>query len=172
MTEALGWTPASLLWRGFQRLLLATALWWVLVEGSTYAPWLGVVAVVLAVLTSLRLAGPGRYPVRLRRIPGFALNFVGRSVVAGLDVARRTLAPGLPLYPAVIHYHTGLPPGLPRLALINLVNLMPGTLVAAVSDDELCVHCLDHRRNPRGDMNTAEAAVARLFGLESGGLAP
>ncbi len=174
MTETPTWTAASLLGRGLQRLLLAAALWWLLVEGSTYAPWLGIVAVVLAVLTSLWLGGPGRYPLRLRRVPGFAVNFLGRSIAAGVDVARRTLSPGLPLYPAVIHYHTWLPPGLPRLVLINLISLMPGTLVAETDgvaetgDSQLSIHCLDHRQDLHGDLAKAERQVALLFGLQAG----
>lgn len=183
MTKALTWTPASLLWRGLQRLLLAAALWWVLVEGSGYAPWLGVVAAVLAVLTSFWLVGPGQYPLRLWRVPGFAVNFLVRSVVAGVDVARRTLNPSLPLYPAMIHYQTRLPAGLPRLTLVNLISLMPGTLVAETAGvaergaaefegSRLSIHCLDHRQDLHRDLAKAERQVALLFGLQAGEAGP
>ena len=44
----------------------------------------------------------------------------------GADVARRAFHPRLPVAPQLIDYPFRLPPGLPRVILVNTVRLLPG----------------------------------------------
>ncbi|MES9944702.1 MAG: Na+/H+ antiporter subunit E [Candidatus Thiodiazotropha sp.] len=47
---------------------------------------------------------------------------------SGLDVAWRAFHPRMPITPELIVYPLRLPPGLPRVILVNTVSLLPGTL--------------------------------------------
>jgi multicomponent Na+:H+ antiporter subunit E len=87
-----------------------------------------------------------------------------RSLLGGVDVARRALHPDLPIAPGLIEYPLRLPPGLPQVFMANTVSLLPGTLSAALDRSVLTVHVLDRRTGFLADLKTVEQSVARLFG--------
>jgi len=115
-------------------------------------------AAAVAAWASLRLLPPGAHPVRPAALPGFVLRFLGQSVSAGIDVARRAFSPSMPLQPGFLQYRTSYRRGPARNAFASITSLLPGTL--AVRDDEegILYHCLD----------LAQPVAAQLAGEEEG----
>jgi multicomponent Na+:H+ antiporter subunit E len=150
--------------RTLQLTLILTCSWWILAEGDPSSWALGVPTVALAVWTTRQYArGHASLTVRYQAIPAFALYFVLRSLVAGVDVARRTLAPSLPIAPRLQSVHTTLPDGLPRVLLVAVLSLMPGSLGVSLNGDEIELHVLDARTDVLADVRRTEARIARLF---------
>jgi multicomponent Na+:H+ antiporter subunit E len=100
----------------------------------------------------------------------FCLAFLSGSLDGGLDVARRALAPSLPLSPTIVTYALRLPAGPARNFLMGALSLMPGTLSAALDGRHLKVHVLVDRGDESvRQLQELEAHVARALGepLES-----
>lgn len=149
---------------GVLRLVAFVALWFVLVEGGE--GWLfGSILAVAVTLASLWLTPPARFVPHLTRLPRFAAFFLWQSLRAGVDVARRTLTPALPLRPAVLELRITLPEGAPTWWLMTLLSLLPGTLSVGLHGRRLELHCLDARRSVADEVGVAQAQVARLFAL-------
>lgn len=139
------------------------AVWWALAEGVPGSWWVGVPAVVMAALASAILMPP--VPIVWRELLRFVPFFLRRSLLGGLDVARRAFDPRLPIAPGIIDYGFRLPPGLPRVMLANTISLLPGTLGAGMEGDVLKVHVLDEGQDVAGEIAEVEQAIARLFGI-------
>lgn len=140
-------------------------VWWAVAEGSS-AGWAGgVAAVVAATAVSLWLDPPGGPRVRLRAVPGFAAWFLARSASGAVDVALRSLRRPVDVAPGLVHVPLALPVGWPRVAVADVVSLLPGTLAVEVLDDVLVVHVLDTGRPVRAVVGEVEQRVAVLAGL-------
>ncbi len=146
-------------------------LWFVLSDGAASGVGFGLLAILLT-LAAAHVAWPprdreGPAPLRLRwlAVPRFAAFFLGQSLLAGIDVARRTLSPSLPLDPAMRDVHLQLPPGPPRVLLVATLSLLPGSLGVDLHDHQLTLHVLDQRADIEGDVREAERRVGALFGL-------
>ena len=106
---------AAFFWRG----LISALLWWVLTEGN-WATWgLGLLAVVLATSASLKLLPPKAGGIRLSGLLAFFGFFVWNSVLGGAQVALVALQGRRALQPGVLDLSINLPPGAPRLLLVN-----------------------------------------------------
>jgi multicomponent Na+:H+ antiporter subunit E len=152
---------APVLWR----CALFTLLWWVLAGGRADSWGVGVVAVALATLASLRLlpaAGQRISPIGLLR---FTLFFLYQSLRGGLQVAWFALRPNLALHPAFHDVALRLPEGGARVLLANTLNLLPGTLSVELEGDRLCLHVLDASLPAEKEVRAAETRLAHLFGL-------
>jgi multicomponent Na+:H+ antiporter subunit E len=156
------WWPLALL-----RLLLAALLWWILAEGAADAWYVGIPAVLLATAASLRWSGTAGYRVRLAAVPPLLIYFLRGSLLAGIDVARRALAPAVRLNPGLVQIPTSLPAGAPRWLLTTTLSLMPGSLTVAVSGDGVLLHSLDRGRDLTPQVRAVEHLVAALFGVRS-----
>lgn len=146
-------------------------LWFVLSDGVASGVGFGLFAVLIA-LGASHAARPSAdreetAPPRLHwlAIPRFAVFFLGQSMLAGLDVARRTLSPSLPLDPAMRDVHIQLPPGPARVLLVATLSLLPGSLGVDLHEQWLTLHVLDQRADIEGDVRKAERHVGALFGL-------
>lgn len=141
---------------------LFSLIWWVLTNGATTSWWIGVPAVLLAVVVSVALlpATPFVWYEFLRFVPFFLM----RSLLGGADVAWRAFHPGMSIAPDLIEYSLRLPPGLPQVFMANTVSLLPGTLSAALDRSVLKVHVLDSRRGVLTELEAMEQSVARIFG--------
>ena len=84
--------------------------------------------------------------------------------MGGTDVARRAFQPHMPIAPAVIEYPLRLSPGLPRVFMATIVNLLPGTLSTAFDQNVLKVHVLDSGTGYLAELEAVERSVARMFG--------
>lgn len=90
--------------------------------------------------------------------------FLGRSVVGGVDVARRSLTRPVDLSPGYVEYRLRLPAGLARVAVVNLMTLSPGTLSAELTSDLLRLHGLDTSMNTLDHVAELKERIFRLIG--------
>lgn len=158
-------TFASMLRAMAARGTAAVLLWWILAEGDGALWGLGALVVAAALAASLRLAPPTRSwriaPLALVR---FVAYFIVQSVQAGAQVALLALRPRLRLAPGWVDVSLELPPGLPRVVLMNTLSLMPGTVSVRCSGNELRIHVLDRHLPVAADVARTEALIAQLFG--------
>jgi multicomponent Na+:H+ antiporter subunit E len=94
---------------------------------------------------------------------GFVPFFLWHSLKGGVDVAWRAFHPRLPITPELIEYPLRLPPGLPRVILVNTVSLLPGTLSAELGGQVLKVHVLDSLGDFLAELETLEQRVGCMF---------
>lgn len=157
MDQKIGWSTIA------SRALLYSLVWWVLSDGSVASWWIGVPAVSLAVIASTTLLPPA--PLVWRELIKFVPLFLLRSLLGATDVARRAFHPRLPIAPQLVDYPLRLPAGLPRVMLLNIVNLLPGTLSAELDRQVLKVHVLDSLGDVMPELETLERHVARISGV-------
>ena len=147
------------------RLALFAGLWSIIVQGRWDAWLVGLPAVALAALASVKLSGHRLPRVSLAGLLGFAYLFLRESISGGVDVARRTLRPTLHIRPGFRRYRLHLDDPQARVLLINCISLLPGTLSADFDNDQVELHMLDSREDPEPELLRLERAIARLFGL-------
>lgn len=147
------------------RMAILTGLWWLIVEGRSDAWMIGVPAVILAALASLRLGGRTLPRLSVAGLLGFLALFLRESLAGGLDVARRTLQPRLRIQPGFRRYRLRVDDPAARVLLVNCIGLLPGTLAVDLDGDHAELHLLDARENPEPGLLRLEQAIARLFGL-------
>jgi len=165
-----GWPagPRGVLGVAARRGALLVFVWWALAEGQPAAWGVGLVAIAIAVGTSLALTPRTGARVRPLAMLRFAGHFLGRSLLGGVYVAWRALDPRRPLAPAFLDYPLRLPPGASAIYFANTVSLLPGTLSVTLEARSLRVHVLDVRRDPDRDLDALEERVAALFGISVG----
>lgn len=163
--------PVSSVFTFLIRLLILSVIWWALTLGDARGWPMAVGIVLLVTAVSMRLFPPSAYHLRLVALIRFFGFFLFRSVVAGVDVARRLLSPSLQVDPAEISVVVRLPAGGPRALLANVLSLMPGTLSVTLDGDRILVHCLDRQMPVEADLRETEGRIAAVFGLrlEAGG---
>jgi multicomponent Na+:H+ antiporter subunit E len=151
------------------RLAVAAAIWWALaggVPGGAGAA-VAIVAVAATAVAGLALRGRGARRPRVHRMPRFVAFFLWRSVLGGVDVARRALTPRVAVDPGFVDYDPRLPEGSARALHIALVSVMPGTLVA----EELApggmvrVHVIDIAQPVDDELERVREEVRLLFCL-------
>jgi multicomponent Na+:H+ antiporter subunit E len=148
------------------RTLHMIVLWWVLTGGHPGSWVFGAPVVALAVWASIRLIPVRPRPWRPAEAPGFALFFIGMSVMGGIDVARRALDPRLPVAPVFFDYPMRLEDEAARVFFSGAINLLPGTLSAELGPGAVTVHALDRSLAGPEALRRLEEHVARLFGVE------
>lgn len=147
-------------------LLRGTAFalaWWVLAEGRADSWGVGAVSVAAALAASLYLAPPGTGRVSPAGLLGFAGFFLVQSCKGGFQVAVRAFRPAMDLAPALMEVPVTLPEGLPRVLLVNTLNLLPGTVSVGLAGDRLRLHVLDARQPIVEEVRETEAHIARLW---------
>ena len=150
-------------WTGF------LCLWLVIFGAGDPDLAVGAAAAAAATWTSLRLFPPGRLRLRPVALARLVLRFFAQSAVAGVDVARRALDPGLPLRPGFVRCPMRLAPGPARNAFCTMASLLPGTLPAGSDRGEaLLVHCLDVDQDVPAQMAAEEAMFVAALGGSAG----
>lgn len=147
------------------RALVLFALWWVLAEGRNDAWWPGLVAVTIATAASVIVLPLGHVSLSMRAIPAFLGYFLVQSARGGAQVAVMALRPRLDLAPAIVEIPVTLPAGAPRVLMVAVLGLMPGTVGVRIEEDCLRVHVLDARLPVARDARVLELRIARLFGV-------
>ena len=147
------------------RIAILASLWWLIVQGQPDAWLVGVPAVALATMASIHLGADALPRLSLAGLFAFLALFLRESVRGGIDVARRTLGPGLRIEPGFRRYRLHISHPAARVLLINCIGLLPGTLAADLDGDHADLHLLDTGANPDPQLLQLEQAVARLFGL-------
>lgn len=138
------------------------ALWIVLI-GTDNMPT-GLATAAAATWVSFQLLPSGGMRARPLALPGLLLRFLGQSVLAGWDVARRALDPRLPVRPGFVSYRVRFPPGPARNAFATLTSLLPGTVPAGEHGDALLYHCLDVDQPVAAQLAREEELLSRALG--------
>jgi len=143
------------------RGLLLSLIWWILSDGTASSWWIGAPAVLIALSCSIALlpATCFNWLELLRFVPFFLL----RSLLGGMDVARRAFPRRIPIAPILIEYPLRLPPGAAQVFMINTVSLLPGTLIAGLENNKLNVHVLDKETEFLSELELVEQRVAQIF---------
>lgn len=84
----------------------------------------------------------------MRKIGAFiryAAILVWETVLSNIEVSRLVFAKKIEVSPCIIFFQTDLKSRAARVALSNSITLTPGTITVALTDDLLCVHCLDKK---------------------------
>jgi multicomponent Na+:H+ antiporter subunit E len=137
---------------------------WLILFGFSLADLpVGALAAAAATWASLRLFPPGPWHLRPGALARLALRFLGQSIVAGADVARRALDPRLPLRPGFVAYPVYFPPGTARNAFATLTSLLPGTVPAGDERGQLVYHCLDVDQPVLSQLAAEEAALSEAL---------
>ncbi len=145
-------------------LLVLVLAWWVL-AGSEPDGWVaGAIAVAVAMGLHLALGGGGGSRVRPVGLLRFGPWFLLQSVRGGVDVARRALAPSLPLRPGFLEYRIRIREEHARVFFLNCVSLLPGTFSARLDGAVVRVHLLADRQRVPARLAELEERVAALFG--------
>ena len=147
------------------RALAFYALWIVLIGAAPADLAVGVLAAGAAAWVSVVLLPASPRRRRWGNTLALVPYFLWKSLVAGVDVARRALAPRVRIDPGFVGYPTRLPRGADRNAFATFTSLMPGTVPCADEDGRLIYHSLD-----RGTAVADELAAdeARLGGTSAG----
>jgi multicomponent Na+:H+ antiporter subunit E len=150
-------------WLGFFGL-------WLAVSSIGFADLLvGAATAAAASWASLRLLPPAARWPQARASAELVARFLWQSALAGADVARRALAPAMPLRPGFLSCPLRLAPGPARSAFCAFSSLLPGTLVAGSErDGTLSVHCLDVGQDVPAQMRAEEAAFRAAAGIGDG----
>jgi multicomponent Na+:H+ antiporter subunit E len=160
-------TPGGRVRRFLIHWLPLALLWWVLV-GARWDSWgVGAPVTLLAAAASLGLSDERRGNWRLRGMLGLASFFLRRSLVGGIDVARRSLHPRLPIDPQNVEFPLSLPAGTSRVVFMGMLNLLPGTVTVDLCGDTLLVHVIDAQQPAPRQLRELEKHVAAAFGVES-----
>lgn len=150
---------------GLVRVLLFVLIWYILTGGAIGSWLVGIPIVILATLVSVALLPP--ISVSPSGIIRFLPFFIWHSLRGGIDVAKRALHPQMAISPVLFDYRFGLPPGVSRVFMANVVSLLPGTLSAELHQDILRVHVLDEMGAFAEELNLLEKQVAVVFGLDN-----
>lgn len=143
------------------------SLLWLLLAGSL-APQELIAAVAVAVLVTI-IAGPRLailsgirfHPLAPVHLIAYLVTFLIALLRANLDMARRVLAPSLPIRPCVVEVQTALRSPLGQMLLANSITLTPGTLAVDIVGDRILVHWIDC--TPGKDLAQATSAISRSF---------
>jgi multicomponent Na+:H+ antiporter subunit E len=142
------------------------ALWIVLIGVAPADLAAGVLAAGAAAWTSVVLLPPA--PRRMGWGNALALvpYFLWKSLVAGVDVARRALAPRVRVNPGFVTHPTRLPRGAARNTFATFTSLMPGTVPCADEEGGLIYHCLDGGAAVADELAKDEARLRGTVGVD------
>jgi multicomponent Na+:H+ antiporter subunit E len=142
-------------------------VWMVIAGGDADDLLPGVGAAVLATWVSLRLMPPDPVGGSVRWLAAVVLfaRFVRVSVLAGLDVARRALAPRMRLAPGYVHYQPQLPPSDARSLFQAMTSQMPGTIPSGTGPSgAITYHCLDASQPVAAQLAEEESRLLEALG--------
>lgn len=153
--------------RRLLRRSLELAVIWLILTGAEPAGLLpGVVVVIPAAAASLLLPPARSWTWRPMGLLRFFPFFLGRSLLAGIDVARRAFSIDTRLEPTLVNFHWRLAAGPARVFFANTVSLLPGTLSVGFDRDKLLIHSLDRNADQEEKLRRLEALVDDLFKQE------
>ena len=148
---------------------------WLLLSGH-YTPLLlvlGVLSTLLVVLLATRadLIDRETHPVLLKPSVLLYWFWLARKIIlSNIDVARRILAPGLPISPNIFTVRAVQKTDLGRVTYANSITLVPGTVAMDVDEDVITVHALTQDAAAdlkRDEMNRRVCGVEGIFPCSS-----
>lgn len=96
----------------------------------------------------------------------FVPYFVWVSVRGGVDVARRSVMPSMPIEPEFVDYELRIDPqGAEAVVFAAAISLVPGTLCVDIGEgDTALVHLIDSNAGFEQELQRLERRVAQIFG--------
>ena len=104
---------------------------------------IGALSAIAATWVSLRCMPPAAGCLNFVALAALLPHFLRETVVAGIDIARRALAPTPRLDPGFVRCPLDFPPGFARNTFATITSLIPGTVPSGEDDGVLVYHCLD-----------------------------
>lgn len=113
------------------------------------------VSVIIALATSGAFTGNAfrlLRPSRLLHAAEYVLYFLGRMLMANVDVLLRVIRPTVPINPGVVRAELSLANGRARNMVANSITLTPGTLTVEMTEDSIFVHWISLPEGDAGEM--------------------
>jgi multicomponent Na+:H+ antiporter subunit E len=152
------------------RLAVFSIVWLFLTEWQLNSLMVGSIFIVAASLLSVYLAPKYRHTAQLLKSPKkivlFLSYFAIQSVRGGWDIAKLALIPTSKTSPGIIHYRTNLIDDSQVFTLIQILNLLPGTVSACRDGRDLSIHVLDLSSFKQSDIDDCQWWVTQLIGTE------
>ena len=142
-------------------------LWMLLMQSVQPADLaVGLLACLGATGVSLRLLPPASGGLHLGRLLLLLPHFLGESMLAGVDVARRAFHPRMPLSPGFVTCPSSFPPGFARNTFATITSLLPGSVAAGEAGGALVYHCIDAASPVAKHLRKEERLLARALVAE------
>ncbi|MBT9130124.1 MAG: Na(+)/H(+) antiporter subunit E [Syntrophomonadaceae bacterium] len=151
---------------------------WILLSGRSDGFHLtaGALSSLLVTLFSRKLlldkpTDRGSIAIEVLRIIRYSVWLIYQIIISGIDVAKRTLKPVMPIYPGIIKCKLSLKSDIALTLLANSITLTPGTMTVDISGDEIFIHCLeieDEQKLIESEMNF-ENHIKRMLGYKEYG---
>ncbi|MCZ8104785.1 MAG: Na+/H+ antiporter subunit E [Burkholderiales bacterium] len=126
-----------------RRSALLSVAWIILGRTGPVDLVVGIIVAVLVASVSLTLIPSAYRTVSINGIVRFALRFVARSLMAGVDVASRVLGTRVRVQPGILSMSCAVPNGVLRQFFSSLSSLQPGILPLGGSESAIRIHSLD-----------------------------
>lgn len=139
-------------------------IWLALTDGDRGSLWAGLPFAAAAGAAWAALAG--RAGISLPGLALFSVFFAWQSLLAGIDVAWRVFSPSLPVRPGFADVRLRVPEGTARVFMVDVLNLLPGTLSVEISGDRLRLHVLDESSPLESKVRLIEERAAAVFGID------
>lgn len=152
-------------------LAVVLYLVWLLLSGI-FEPLmlvLGLVSclVVVAIARRMAVIDHEGHPIHLGwKAVGYWPWLALEIVKANLDVARRIVAPGLPISPTLVKLKTSQKSELGQVIYANSITLTPGTVSIDIEGDEITVHALSADAAAELESGDMDRRVTAMEGLK------
>ncbi|HIP54186.1 MAG TPA: hypothetical protein EYH11_01795 [Sulfurimonas autotrophica] len=145
----------------FKRLLLFFIIWLVLTEANIASLWIGIPSVIFIAFISMTLNPPVSWS--FTAFMKFILFYLFHAFAGGIDVMRRVFSPSLAINPGLLQYHLYIPKGVAQEMIVNVLNLLPGTLSVNLENNLLLIHVLDVEKNIAKEVALIEKYIHSIF---------
>ena len=146
-----------------RRAALLSVAWIILGRTGPVDLVVGIVVAVLVASVSLALIPSAYRTVSINGIVRFALRFVARSLMAGVDVAGRVLGTRVRVQPDILSMNCAVPTGVMRQLFSSLSSLQPGILPLGGGESTIRIHSLDIDGPVESEMAADAAAFMAMF---------
>jgi multicomponent Na+:H+ antiporter subunit E len=143
------------------------AVWLILTAGDLASFIIAVPFIALAIILQPVAANRCDRSGLLVNISGllqFAWFFILESLRGGVDVSRRVLAAETRVDPVFYDYSMQLQIPHAQKLFISSISLLPGTLCADMSNNQLRIHALDQQMDTARGIRRLESLVGKIFG--------
>lgn len=161
----------GLSWKQLLVQTILLLLFWLLLAGGEVGAEAWVVALptlVVAITISLHLKRPHRQRLRWHLLPAFFMSLLLEMFRGAVQTARMAISPAKRLRPGLVSMPLELGGTSERTLLINILNLVPGTLSVSLTDNTLLLHVLDTTADVADEVVRLQRSVDALFIDEEG----
>lgn len=155
--------PGALFSKGAARFVFFILLWQVLAGDEVQSWIIGLPVTLLATFFSLLFASSHVCAISPFGLLCFVPFFLKLSLLGGCDVMRRAFDPRMPMNPGLLTYTISLPPGPPRVLLVNCISLLPGTISADFQGKCITIHSIDKNIPVWASIQLLERRISRIF---------